>query len=433
MATETPEDPVPATATPLVTDEPHPDTLAEDGEGGAHDGELHGLLAEFETPGALVAAARKVKNAGYTEFDCYSPFPVHGIDDAMGIKRTRLPWVVFAGGLAGLVGGTLLQWWMNAYNWPWNVGGKPTWSIPANVPIAYETTILLSVLTTFFGMWAANKLPQVWHPFFRLDRFASVTDDGLFLGVEASDKRFELEQTKQLLVAAGATHIEECYYDARPSQRTVPPMIWGAMTVLTIVAIIPVALAFKARGARSPDPHWHVFSDMDYQPKAKSDQAFDEFADGRANRGEIVGTIARGQLKEDDGFYRGLGPDGWITGLPAGVDVSKQTLDRGEDRYNIYCAPCHGHDGRGHGIVPERVAGYGGAWEARNLVSSDSPVIKMPNGQLYNTISNGYNTMMGYASQIPVADRWAIVLYVRALQRGQNATRDELPAGAPVR
>ena len=422
-----------------TTDIPEP--TAEDGGGIAthdtppdpNDGELHGLLAEFDTPGALIAAARKVKNAGYTEFDCYSPFPVHGIDDAMGIKRTRLPLAVFCGGAAGLVGGLLLQWWMNAYNWPWNVGGKPTWSIPANIPIAYETTILLSVLTTFFGMWAANKLPQVWHPFFRIERFATVTDDGLFLGIEAGDKRFERDQTKQLLVAAGATNVDECYLDARPEQREVPRPIWAALTVLTIVAIIPFALAFKARASKSTNPHWHVFSDMDYQPKAKSDQAFDEFADGRANRGEIAGTIARGNLKADDAFYRGLRDGAWIADLPTDVVATKAVLDRGQERYNIYCSPCHGYDGAGHGIVAERVAGYGGAWEARNLVASSSVVIPMPNGQLFNTISNGYNTMMGYAAQVPVRDRWAIVLYVRALQRSQNAVRDDLPPGAQVR
>lgn len=413
----------------------HGDDHGDAGEtsSGGPDTELHGLLAEFETPGALIAAARKVKNAGYTEFDCYSPFPVHGIDDAMGIKRTRLPLMVFAGGLTGLCGGLFLQWWMNAHNWPWNVAGKPTWSIPANIPIAYETTILLSVLTTFFGMWAANKLPQVWHPFFRLDRFAKVTDDGLFIGIEASDSRFELEQTKQLLVAAGATHIDECHVDTRPEARTVPKWIFGAMTVLTVLAIIPFAIAFKARGSKSSDPHWHIFSDMDFQPKAKSDQPFAEFPDGRANRGQIDGTISRGHLNADDAYYRGLRDGQWITDLPAQLTVDEKFVKRGQERFDVYCAPCHGFDGGGHGIVPERVALGGGAWEARNLVSSDSVVIKMPNGQLYNTISNGYNTMMGYASQIPVQDRWAILLYVRALQRGQNATQAEIPAGAQVR
>lgn len=395
--------------------------------------EMHGLLAEFETPGALIAAARKVKNAGYTEFDCYSPFPVHGIDPAMGIQRTKLPLVVFAGGLTGLFLGTLMQWWMNAYNWPWNVAGKPAWSIPANVPISYETTILLSVLTTFFGMWAANKLPQVWHPFFRLDRFAKVTDDGFFLGVEASDKRFELEQTKQLLVAAGASHVEECYVDARPEARNVPRWIWAAMTIMTMLALIPVALVYKARATKSPDPHYHVFSDMDYQPKAKSDQAFPEFADGRANRGELLGTVARGHLKADDAYYRGLANGEWITGLPAQLEVTPALVDRGQERFNIYCAPCHGYDGAGQGIIPARVAAIGGAWPARNLTDPKTGVIQMRNGQLFNTISNGFNSMMGYASQIPVEDRWAIVLYVRALQRGQNAAESELPAGAQVR
>lgn len=431
MATdETTHDDEPAPPAPHVPDSGAPDDSTADDGGG---GELHGLLAEFETPGALIAAARKVKNAGYTEFDCYSPFPVHGIDDAMGIKRTRLPLAVFIGGVAGFLGGAVLQWWMNAHNWPWNVGGKPTWSIPANVPIAYETTILLSVLTTFFGMWAANKLPQVWHPFFRLDRFADVTDDGLFLGIEAGDKRFELQQTKQLLVAAGATHVEECYLDPRPEQREVPRPVWAAMTVLTIVAIIPFAIAFKARASKSSVPHWHVFSDMDYQAKAKSDQAFDEFSDGRANRGEIPGTIARGSLDADDAFNRGLRDGQWIRDLPADVVPTKALLDRGQERFNIYCSPCHGYDGAGHGIVPERVAAFGGAWEARNLVAPNSVAITMPNGQLFNTISNGYNTMMGYAAQVPTRDRWAILLYVRALQRAQNAVRDELPAGATVR
>jgi mono/diheme cytochrome c family protein len=104
-------------------------------------------------------------------------------------------------------------------------------------------------------------------------------------------------------------------------------------------------------------------------------------------------------------------------------------MKRGKNRFEIYCTPCHGHDGRGTGAVPTRVALTGGAWQARNLVDAGNPVaIHMPNGQLFNTISNGYNTMMGYAAQIPHADRWAIVLYVRALQRSQNAALDDVPA-----
>ena len=444
------------------------ETDADLGPSGLAPGALYGVLAEFDSPGALVKAARRVRDAGYTEFDCYSPFPVHGIDEAMGIKRTILPALVFGGGIAGLIGGLFLQWYLNAWNWPWTISGKPYWSLPANIPIGFETTILLSVFTTFFGMWILNRLPQVWHPFFRLDRFAKVTDDGFMLGIEARDQRFDLAVTRKLLSEAGALEVEECRIDPDPAAKKMPTWIFGLIITSTVFALIPFAIIAKARGSKSSKPHYHIFSDMDFQAKAKSDTAFPLFPDGRANRGQVPGTIARGSLAEDDAYHRGLemkdvvrtvtppapaavdpaAPAGapvappvpttpttvtvrepvWITGLPAQIEPSVSTIKRGQERYNIYCAPCHGYDGRGMGAIPKRVAGLGGAWPARNLVQANGVAIGMPNGQLYNTIANGFNTMSGYASQIPVADRWAIVLYVRALQRGQNAELSDDPA-----
>ncbi|MBS1121328.1 MAG: hypothetical protein H6Q90_3556, partial [Deltaproteobacteria bacterium] len=117
--------------------------------------------------------------------------------------------------------------------------------------------------------------------------------------------------------------------------------------------------------------------------------------------------------------------------FPKQLEVTEQLVKRGQNRFNIYCSPCHGFDGRGNGAIPQRVAASGGAWAARNLVAppweAGGHVIKMPNGQLFNTISNGYATMKGYAAQLPHADRWAIVLYIRALQRASNAAFDEVP------
>jgi mono/diheme cytochrome c family protein len=396
-------------------------------------GRLYGVLAEYDTPGELVEAARKVRDAGYTEFDCYSPFPVHGIDEAMGIKRTILPVLIFCGGFAGTIGGLLLQWWTNAYNWPWNISGKPTWSIPANIPIAFETTILLAVFTSFFGMWILNKLPQVWHPFFRNERFNHVTDDAFLLGIEARDRRFDADTTPRLLQDAGAIGVENVYLDPDPSSRQMPKWITAFIVSSTAFALIPFAIAAKARTSHSSEPHIHIFPDMDFQPKYKSDQGMDLFADGRSNRGELSGTIARGSLDADDLFYRGLdragGDPAWTTGFPAQIEINDQLLARGKSRYEIFCAPCHGFDGRGVGTVPQRVAMTGGVWLARNLVDAANPVvIQMANGQLFNTISNGYNTMMGYAAQIAHADRWAIVLYVRALQRSQNASLEDVPS-----
>ncbi len=408
------------------------------------EGELYGVLAEFDTPGELIEGARRVHDAGFTEFDCYSPFPVHGIDPAMGIKRTILPLVIFGAGFCGTVGGLLLQWYCNSYAWEWNISGKPLWSIPANIPIAYELTILLASITAFLGMWTFNKLPQVWHPFFRKDRFLRATDDGFFVGIEARDRRFDLEKTKQLLEDAGAIAIEPCYYDPDPRSKMMPKWITAFIVASTAFALIPFAIAAKARNSHSSEPHFHIFPDMDYQPKYKSDQPMDMFADGRANRGEIPDTVARGHLAADDVFYHGLegeaGAQKWTTGFPAmypdgrAFVVDMALLERGKNRFEIYCTPCHGFDGHGQGMVPERVKSTGGLWQARNLVEAPDAkgnggvVVQMPNGQLFNTISNGFNTMLGYASQIPHADRWAIVAYVRALERAQNASRTDVPA-----
>jgi mono/diheme cytochrome c family protein len=410
----------------------------------SENGELYGYLAEYDTPGELVEAARKVRDAGFQQFDCYSPFPVHGIDNAMGIKRTILPLLIFGGGFTGTVGGLLLQWYCNSYAWKWNISGKPTWSIPANIPIAYELTILLSVLTAFWGMWLLNKLPQMWHPFFRLERFGRATDDGFFLGIEAKDKRFDAAKTKQLLQDAGAIAIDECYLDPDPAKKQMPRWIAAAFIAGLAFALVPLAITAKARNTHSDQPHWNIFPDMDYQPKYKSQNAMDMFPDDRANRGEIAGTIPRGWLADDDTFYRGIvhtdAGDAWTTGFPDHYPNGKKfvvdaaLLARGQNRFNIYCTPCHGYDGHGQGMVPTRVKMSGGLWQARNLVEAPDKdgkggvVVQMPNGQLFNTISNGFQTMMGYGPQIPHADRWAIVAYVRALERAQNASKDDIPA-----
>jgi mono/diheme cytochrome c family protein len=428
------EAPAPAAQTAAAHD---PGTPAEgvpvNGEG---DGELYGMLAEFDTPGELVEAARRVRDAGYTDFDCFTPFPVHGIDEAMGIKRTILPVLIFAGGFTGTIGGLFLQWWMNAYNWPWIVSGKPAWSIPANIPIGFEATILLAVLTAFFGMWILNKLPQVWHPFFRLERFGRVTDDAFLLGIEARDRRFDLEGTARLLTEAGATAVEPCFLEADPARRTMPKWIAAFIVSSTAFALIPFAIAAKARNSTSSEPHIHIFPDMDFQPKYKPDTACDQFSDLRCNRGEIPGTVARGALKADDTLYRGLENGQWTLGFPRQLEITEAFVRRGQSRFNIYCTPCHGYDGRGTGAVPQRLASVGASWIARNLVDPMATPARMPNGQLFNTISNGFNTMMGYAQQIPPEDRWAIVSYVRALQRANNAmledVRPEKRAGMPA-
>ena len=169
---------------------------------------VYGMLAEFEDAGALLQAARKVREAGYSKFDAHSPFPIHGMDDAMGEKRSPLGWIVGIMGFIGGSGALLLQWWTSAVNYPLIVGGKPFFSLPAFIPITFELTILLAAFGSVFGMLFLNRLPKLFHPNFFSNRFERVTDGGFFVSVEASDPQFELNRTRSYLESIGSFYVE---------------------------------------------------------------------------------------------------------------------------------------------------------------------------------------------------------------------------------
>lgn len=170
--------------------------------------ELVGLLAEYESVDEILKAARAVRRAGFTRWDVHSPFPIHGIDYAMGIKSTILPWLVLGGGLTGLTTAIWLQWYCNAFDYQFLISGKPVWSFPANVPVMFELTVLFSALTAVFGMLGLNHLPQLYNPLFKSARFKRVTSDRFFVVIDASDKKFNEEETTRLLTEAGAVSVE---------------------------------------------------------------------------------------------------------------------------------------------------------------------------------------------------------------------------------
>jgi hypothetical protein len=169
---------------------------------------LWGLLAEFDTPGALVRAAARVRDAGYRRWDCHSPFPVHGLDRAMGLCDTRVPWLVLGAGIAGAAAAILMQWWMNARDYPLIVSGKPLFSLPAEIPIAFELTVLFAALAAFAGLFAFTGLPRFYHPTFRNAEFRRVTADRFFIAVEADDALFDVERTAALLRELGARRVD---------------------------------------------------------------------------------------------------------------------------------------------------------------------------------------------------------------------------------
>ncbi|MBI2840054.1 MAG: cytochrome c [Acidobacteria bacterium] len=204
-----------------------------------------------------------------------------------------------------------------------------------------------------------------------------------------------------------------------------PRWIFGAIAILAALSLIPFVLIARARGTKSASPRIHIIQDMDDQPKFRAQQPNSLFADGRATRPPVPGTVAYGKLAEDDHYYRGKVGTDWATTLP--VQVTEPMMKRGQERFGIYCAPCHGLAGAGDGVVAMRADRLQeGTWVPPASFHTDVNRARSV-GYLFNVITNGVRKMPAYGSQIPEADRWAIVSYVRALQRSQNTPVNEVP------
>jgi hypothetical protein len=167
-----------------------------------------GALAEFATPADVYHACERVRDAGYTRWDSYTPFPVHGLEKAMGLPSSRVPWVVLVCGLSGAAGGFILQWWVSEAAYPVVISGKPFFSWPAFIPVTFELGVLCGALGAVFGMLAFNQLPQLYHSLFRSTRFEACSDDRFFIAIEAVDPKFEPAETARFLESLGATHVE---------------------------------------------------------------------------------------------------------------------------------------------------------------------------------------------------------------------------------
>lgn len=172
-------------------------------------GSVWGLLAEFDNVDAVLAAAEKVRNAGFSRWDVHSPIPIHGLDEAMGIRPTWIPVGVLAGGVVGALAGLGLQWATNAFDYPFLISGKPFFGLPVAIPVTFELTILLAALGAVGGLFVACGWPQLHHPLFSSERFARASSDRYFISIEAADPRFDPTKTAWLLEDAGAKGVEE--------------------------------------------------------------------------------------------------------------------------------------------------------------------------------------------------------------------------------
>ena len=435
-----------------------------------------GLLARFDGPDALVAGCDEARRAGYTKMDAFSPFPVHGIDDAIGIQRTKLPLIVFCVGLTACGIGLLLQYYTNAFHhlglfpgYDFLISGKAMFSLPANIPVTFEIIVLLSAFTAFFGMWALNGLPKLSNPLFRHADFRRSTSDGFFLYIEKEDSSFSDDGTRQQLTEWGAEVVDPI--SAPEEELVVPGYFKLVILIVASLMLVPPVVIFRAQYTKNPLPRMHVNPDMDRQHRSESQDASPAlgegnlFADKRAMRNDPAGTVARGELGKliDVEFHAGIKKGAltreqklaqplkegeqktidpeldWLTQFPQQIRDQLQSEEggmklysRGKRQFDVYCAVCHGYAGYGDGLVSKRGMALKSVQKsdwiaAKNL--HDPQVVVQPVGRLYDTVANGRGGMGPYKSQLTAEDRWAIIFFVKALQASKKADKADLPDG----
>lgn len=426
-----------------------------------------GLMAEYEDENKLLDACRRVRDSGYTRTDAFTPFPVHGIDEALGIKPTVLPWFTLCAGATGTTIALTMQYWFNAVDYPYIISGKPFASWPAFIPVAFELTVLFAAFTTVFAMLGLNGLPKFSNPVFTNPKFDRSTDDRFFLWVDSRDKYFNAEKVQSLLGDTGSLGIDEVRED--DSSDEVPRWILLTAFAGILVTLIPGAIVLNMRNSKSGSPRFHVFFDMDFQPKKKPQTTTTIFDDGRVQRPPVPGTIARGEIGDSDEFLLGYTPDedvafavagsqrlvslqqdgengeeqanedgaaapadeavklNFVTEFPLTVDEDLYELGKREFEQN--CTACHGFGGYGDGLVSQRALNLNqGDWLQPTSVH-DAKVREQPIGQIFHTITNGKGKMGSYKASLTPRERWAVVLYVKALQRSQNAEASDVPEG----
>ena len=396
----------------------------------------YGILAQFRTARDLVEAARRVRQAGYQRWDTAAPFPIHGLDRAMGLANSAVGWFSFAGGAMGAGAGLLMVWWLNGHLYPLPVGGKPFFSVVTAFLPAYELAILCAALGALLGMLALNRLPGFGHPLLRHRSFGHATHDGFFLVIEAADPKFAAAETRALLENAGGTSVEW----VAPSVPAAPlpfaichlpsairrwrfPLLASLLVLLSAVGV----LGLRGRFFRSPP--LELLSDLKRQPRLNPQAGSAFFADGRGSRPLVEGTVPRSDPWPVGGAWvyphqehpfttgRLAGKTNWIETSP--VPLTAALLQRGWERFQIHCAPCHGALGSGNGIVLRLGMGV-----VANL--HDKRIVLLPDGEVFHTVTQGKNLMQSYAADLDPADRWAVVACVRMLQLSHLGSTNDL-------
>lgn len=366
---------------------------------------IFGYTAIFDTPDSIISAAKKTAQAGYTKFDVHSPYPVHGMEKAMKLKPSKLGFVTLFMGLSGGALAMLFMYWTMSIDYPMVIGGKPFFALPAFGPVTFEVVVLLATLATVAAMIALFfYLPQNSHPLHDTEYMKSVSSDKYGLCIEAEDPLFDEEIVQSFFTGVGGKYITAVYHPE--------PVKYPLLQPKFLFLLFGVAIAVSGATYFTLNKLMYMvpFSWMSEQEKLIPQKTFSLFEDEFGMRLPVQGTVARGFMPYP---YKNQ-PVLESEGLTNPLFATEQVLNLGKKKYDSFCSPCHGYFGDGDSRLRGQFPNPPSIHSSRVREWSD--------GQIYHVITVGQNVMASYEPYTTRDERWAIVHYIRALQRAKNAS-----------
>ena len=372
------------------------------------------VLGVFDSPQQLLDAIPAVKACQPGRLEAYTPYPVHGLASALGLRKSPVGGMVFVMGLIGAISALGFELWVQGADYPVVTAGKPFFSWQAFIPVMFEVTVLFACFTSGLGMLLLlNRLPSLRHPMLRSRAMPGITRDKFVLAAEANGQRLDVDRIMAALREAGAHSIEVL---EEPPARGLPSPNFLMQAVLGI-GLSCLAAGYLTYWAMKLFPVVIPMSHMLEQPRLDPQKEDGFFADGAGMRRPVEGTVAHGSLP-----FR-IGQETEAAGLANPLPRSQAVLAQGRRGFNTYCAVCHGILGNG---ATSLTAAYGA--KPANLVSDQ--IRRLSDGEIYFVITRGKNAMPSYAADLSPDERWPVVHYLRALQRSQNALDSDVPREA---
>ena len=369
---------------------------------------LYSVSAIFNSPDDIISAAKKTEAAGYKNWDVHTPYPIHGMDNAMKLKPSKLGYVTLTFGLTGAVVALLFMYWALSINYPMNIGGKPFFALPAFIPVTFEVTVLLATVCTVLGMitfffWFPNNS----HPLHDTQYMKTVAVDKFGITIEASDPQFDEAKVSEFLRSIGSTSLEKIYFPIEEKRKVFEPKFIFFLVAITFV--VSGSTYFALNKLMYMDP----FNWMMEQDRLNPQHSSEMFKDNFGMRPPVEGTVARGYLP-----YEFKGKPEPTVPLVNPVFPTEKALALGKKKYDTFCSPCHGWYGDGAARLNNQYPNPPSFHSAK--------VVNWADGNIYHVIVNGQNVMSSYAALLTPEERWSVVLYIRALQRAKNATVEDI-------